>query len=83
MTSKADGILGLAYESIASSNATPFFDVAYQQGAIATDVFSFFLSEKQNGNDSQLILGGVDPSLFIGEIKYYPITLDAWYVVAA
>lgn len=40
------------------------------------------MSDVEQGN-SQLILGGVDPSLFIGTIKYYPIIVDAWYVIAA
>lgn len=46
-------------------------------------MFSFYLSSNAKGDSSELILGGVDPKFFTGQIKYYPIILKAWYVIAA
>lgn len=39
-----DGILGLAYPSIASSGATPVFDNMWDQGLVSQDLFSVYLS---------------------------------------
>lgn len=83
LSAKSDGILGLAYKSLADSGATPFLDMLYEQGVIAENVFSFYLSSSSNGDSSELILGGVDSRFYTGDIKYYPIILEAWYVIAA
>lgn len=40
----ADGILGLAFPSIASSGATPVFDNMMSQNLVSEDVFSVYLS---------------------------------------
>lgn len=39
-----DGILGLAYPSIAASGATPVFDNMWDQGLVSQDLFSVYLS---------------------------------------
>ena len=40
-----DGILGLAFPSIASSGATPVFDNMMTEGLVAKDLFSVYLSK--------------------------------------
>lgn len=40
-----DGILGLAFPSIASSGATPVFDNMMNQDLVARDLFSVYLSK--------------------------------------
>lgn len=40
-----DGILGLAFPSIASSGATPVFDNMMMQNLVAKDLFSVYLSK--------------------------------------
>ena len=39
-----DGILGLAYPSLARHEATPLFDNLKRQGVISQPVFAFYLS---------------------------------------
>lgn len=39
-----DGILGLAFPSIASSGATPVFDNMMNEGLVNQDLFSVYLS---------------------------------------
>lgn len=83
LSTKADGILGLAYKNLATEGSTPLLDLLYEQGVIEQNVFSFYLSSTSSGLSSELIIGGVDSSYYQGELKYYPIILDAWYVIAA
>lgn len=40
----ADGILGLAFPSISSSQATPVFDNMISQGLVSQSLFSVYLS---------------------------------------
>ncbi|CAM4573856.1 unnamed protein product, partial [Caretta caretta] len=42
--SEFDGILGLAFPSIASSGATPVFDNMMNEGLVSQDLFSVYLS---------------------------------------
>lgn len=47
-----DGIVGLAYPSIASGKATPLFDNMMSQHLVSQDLFSFYLNRyKQIGLD--------------------------------
>lgn len=42
--SEFDGVLGLAFPSIASSRATPVFDNMMNEGLVNQDLFSVYLS---------------------------------------
>ena len=48
---KADGILGLAFQSIASDNVVPVFDNMMKQNLVSSKLFSVYLSPYVNGID--------------------------------
>jgi len=73
-----DGILGMAYPSLAEG-LTPVFQVGMSQGAWANNTFAFYLSGNPTG--SMLFLGGYDPSYGTAPFKYYPVKLQAWWTL--
>ncbi|XP_057583152.1 pregnancy-associated glycoprotein 2-like [Hippopotamus amphibius kiboko] len=68
-----DGVLGLAYPSLARKRTTPVLDNLKTQGIISQPVFAFYLSnQKENG--SVVMFGGVDHSYHRGELKWIPVS---------
>ncbi|XP_015197904.1 pepsin A-like [Lepisosteus oculatus] len=75
-----DGILGLAFPSIAASGATPVFDNMMSQGLVSQDVFSIYLSP--NGETgSVLTLGGIDQSYYTGQITWIPLSSETYWQI--
>ncbi|XP_033970465.1 beta-secretase 1 isoform X2 [Trematomus bernacchii] len=86
-----EGILGLAYADIARPDETllPFFDSLVRQNRIP-NLFSLQLCGAGfSQNDSlgsatvggSMIIGVVDPSLYVGELWYTPIRREWYYEV--
>ncbi|XP_057583149.1 pregnancy-associated glycoprotein 2-like [Hippopotamus amphibius kiboko] len=68
-----DGILGLAYPSLAFKGTTPVFDNMKIQGIISKPIFAFYLSnQKENG--SVVMFGGVDHSYHRGQLNWIPVS---------
>lgn len=63
---KFDGILGLAFDTIAIGGST-VFGSAIEQGLVKDPVFAFFLGDE---GDGELTLGGYDESKFTGDLHY-------------
>uniref|UniRef100_A0A8C5SFD4 Peptidase A1 domain-containing protein n=1 Tax=Laticauda laticaudata TaxID=8630 RepID=A0A8C5SFD4_LATLA len=78
--SKFDGILGLAYPSLSSGGATTVMQEMIRENLIDAPVFSFYLSRFQNGG--ALILGGIDSSLYTGQIHWSPVTQELYWQIA-
>nr|P56272.1 RecName: Full=Pepsin-2B; AltName: Full=Pepsin IIB [Gadus morhua]1AM5_A Chain A, PEPSIN [Gadus morhua] len=76
-----DGILGLAYPSIAAAGAVPVFDNMGSQSLVEKDLFSFYLSGG-GANGSEVMLGGVDNSHYTGSIHWIPVTAEKYWQVA-
>uniref|UniRef100_A0A8C5LV60 Beta-secretase 2 n=2 Tax=Leptobrachium leishanense TaxID=445787 RepID=A0A8C5LV60_9ANUR len=82
---KWQGILGLAYRTLAkpSSSVDPFFDSLVQQADI-TNIFSMQMCGAgvaftgTGKNQGSLVMGGIQESLYKGDIWYTPIT-EEWY----
>lgn len=78
---KFDGILGLAFDSIAVDGITPVFEVMVQQGLVNEAVFAFYLSNT-GGKDGELVFGGVDPDHFSGSLTYVPLSSETYWEIA-
>ncbi|XP_025933552.1 beta-secretase 2 isoform X2 [Apteryx rowi] len=82
---KWHGILGLAYDALAkpSSSVETFFDSLVRQAKIP-NIFSLQMCgaglpvSGSGTNGGSLILGGIEPSLYKGDIWYTPIK-EEWY----
>lgn len=78
MKSKMDGILGLAFR-LGSENIEPIFESLYKQGLSSENSFSFYLTDKPNGEGSRLFIGGVDPLYYEGKLTYHSLSShDYW-----
>uniref|UniRef100_G3TA26 pepsin A n=2 Tax=Loxodonta africana TaxID=9785 RepID=G3TA26_LOXAF len=75
-----DGILGLAYPSISSSDATPVFDNIWDQGLVSQDLFSVYLSSDEEGG-SVVIFGGIDSSYYTGSLNWVPVSYEGYWQI--
>ncbi|XP_058859935.1 pepsin A-like [Acipenser ruthenus] len=75
-----DGILGLAFPSMASGKATPVFDNMMNQGLLSQDLFSFYLSPNSQSG-SVVTFGGIDESYFTGNINWVPLTSETYWQI--
>jgi len=70
------GIMGLAFSSIASTRATPFWQALATNGELAAPEMSFWLqradplSTTKDGAGGIFTLGGTNSSLFTGDIEF-------------
>ncbi|XP_014648363.1 PREDICTED: pepsin A-5-like [Ceratotherium simum simum] len=76
-----DGILGLAYPSISSSDATPVFDNIWDQGLISEDLISVYLSSDDESG-SVVIFGGIDSSYYTGSLHWVPVSDEGYWQIA-
>jgi hypothetical protein len=80
MVPRFDGILGLAYDTIAVSHVVPPFYYLVNKGLLDAPVFAFRLgtSEEDGG---EATFGGIDKSAFKGELTYVPVRRKAYWEV--
>lgn len=85
---KFDGIFGLAYESISQNQILPPFYNAWNQRLVDSNQFSFYLSDASTSSKGTqpvdgglFIMGGVDESLYTGELISIPVRRQAYWEV--
>jgi cathepsin D len=66
----ADGLMGMAFQSISDYNAPPLFQTLISEGAVTSPVFGF----KFATSGSELFLGGTDSALYTGDFTWVPLT---------
>ncbi|KAK3823389.1 MAG: aspartic peptidase domain-containing protein [Benniella sp.] len=72
----ADGILGMAFESVSAFDASPVAQTLIAQHQMER-VFSFKLA----ASGSELYMGGANPALFQGNFTYIPVTPPEFWQV--
>ncbi|XP_047927138.1 pepsin B-like [Anser cygnoides] len=78
-----DGILGMAYPSLAVGGTPTALQGMLQQNQLTKPIFSFYFSRHPTYNyGGELILGGMDRRLFTGEIAWAPVTQELYWQVA-
>ncbi|KAH9006841.1 aspartic peptidase A1 [Lactarius hatsudake] len=77
---KFDGILGLAYDTIAVNHVPPPFYEMINQDLIYEPVFSFRLGSSED-DGGEAVFGGIDHSAYTGKISYVPVRRKAYWEV--
>ncbi|OJA19217.1 hypothetical protein AZE42_06771 [Rhizopogon vesiculosus] len=74
----ADGLMGMAFESISKYGANSVFQTLVSQGAVPEPVFALKLAS----SGSELRVGSVNSALYKGSFAYTPVTQQGYWQVA-
>mmetsp|Transcript_103462 Transcript_103462/g.183492 ORF Transcript_103462/g.183492 Transcript_103462/m.183492 type:complete len:556 (+) Transcript_103462:133-1800(+) len=78
-----DGIIGMGLGSLALSHNFSFFQLARMNNQTDTSHFSVYLTEGEDGEQSELAIGGYSPSRLLAPLHWAPIInpdLGYWQV---
>lgn len=75
----AAGLLGLAWQSLASTGAKPFWQALMDNNLLTSPEMSFYLEHDSSslGPGGVFTLGGTNPSLFSGEIEFLDLLITS------
>ncbi|KAJ7404073.1 Cathepsin E [Willisornis vidua] len=77
-----DGILGLAYPSLAVDGVTPVFDNMMAQNLVELPLFSVYMSQNPESSlGGELLFGGFDTSRFTGTLNWVPVTQQGYWQI--
>jgi hypothetical protein len=83
LTSPVSGLMGLAFQTIASSGAMPFWQTLASSGAWTDPLMAFQLTRYNNDSNAKSVepggtftMGAVNTSLYTGDIDYNDIPND-------
>ncbi|KAM9149697.1 gastricsin-like [Pangshura tecta] len=77
-----DGILGMAYPSLAAGGATTALQGMLQENLLSQPIFSFYLSSQPSSQyGGEVVFGGVDSSLYSGQIYWAPVTQELYWQI--
>lgn len=78
------GIMGLAFDTIAATGATPFWQALLNANQFTNPEFSFFITRfgddpnaKQEEDGGVLTLGGTNQTFFQGDVDFQPFPSNA------
>ena len=77
VTSPVSGLMGLAFEALASTQAPPFWQAVTSANLLSSPEMSFWLAREPNSVSASFLapggtftLGGTNSTLFSGDIEY-------------
>jgi len=70
-----DGILGLGLDSLAMSGAFSAFDMLSGSGMLGTSHFGVFLTEGEEGEESEIAFGGIDDKRLLEPLSWAPVIM--------
>ncbi|KAM9319228.1 gastricsin-like [Gastrophryne carolinensis] len=76
-----DGILGLAYPSLAEGGATTVMTNLIQQNLISQPLFGFYISSQPGQSGGEVAFGGVDQNYYSGQIYWTPVTSETYWQI--
>ncbi|XP_060545539.1 cathepsin E [Pantherophis guttatus] len=77
-----DGILGLAYPSLAVDGVTPVFDNMMAQNLVDLPIFSVYMNRNPSSSvGGELIFGGYDEAYFSGNLNWIPVTKQGYWQI--
>ncbi|KAI6192673.1 Necepsin II [Aphelenchoides fujianensis] len=80
IAAKFDGILGMAFPTIAVGNVTPVFHSMVAQKKVPNPVFSFWLDRNPEDDiGGEITFGGEDKRRYVEPITYVPVTRQAYW----
>ncbi|TGZ67464.1 hypothetical protein CRM22_004773 [Opisthorchis felineus] len=79
---KFDGILGLAFQSIAVDNVIPVFDNMISQGLVDKQLFSVWLDcGDVQDIGGEIMFGGVNKGRYLGNIFFVPLSSETYWQI--
>ncbi|XP_046672773.1 cyprosin-like [Homalodisca vitripennis] len=76
-----DGIFGLAYPALSVIGTAPPFVNMIIQNVVNESVFAFYLNRVDETTEGELVLGGIDPSHYTGNITYTPVVEQSYWLI--
>ena len=78
-----DGILGMGFDTISVKGVVPPFQNMVAQDLVDEAVFSFWLGNSDNEESSggELVLGGIDPSHYQGDLTWAPVRRKGYWEI--
>jgi len=77
--SPMDGILGMAFDSLAQDGCITPMSALVRAGEIPDEVFAFYLAP--DGKSSELVVGDVDSKHYTGDFTYIPLSAVSYWQV--
>jgi hypothetical protein len=74
-----EGILGLSFPSISKTNSVPFFDNIISQQLLDYNIFSLFLSERED--DSNILFGSVEKDYMSSNFTFIDVVSETYWEI--
>ena len=79
--SQEDGIIGMAWPSIATDDVETVFEYLYKEGVVEDNSFSVLLTADSDEDGSVLVLGGVNEDYANGSFSYVTLSSQSYWQI--